>query len=462
MKKLLLSAAVLVATALSAQTTLLSDDFESGSGNWTFGGASDNNWIVNNSYTGFSGFILDTPFQPGNLQTNYLHIMNATACSFFSACNANFDTGAAANVTTDAGPFNTTGMASVTIDYIYLCAGQAGLSFGTLEYSTDGGSTWTVEAIYSGVSNWTTENTTNAAWDNQADLRFRFRWQNGAGGSDPAFAIDNVTITAMPGAPVNTITTTNDVSPASWCQGSDEVLTVNYTSTGAWNTANVFSIQLSDATGSFVSPTVIGTLASTAASGTVTGTVPGATPVGTGYRVRIVATDPSTNGSDNGSDLVINSLPNVAMTPFADMCEGDDLFTLTGGSPANGTYTGPGVTANVFDVSTAGVGTHTITYTYTDGNGCTNDATETITVDACSSIGELASSFTIYPNPSTSSFVIVGVNQIDELNLIDLSGRTVKTFNNDLTFDISSVPSGTYIVKFTSGADQYQTRLVIQ
>ena len=36
MKKLLLSAAVLVATALSAQTTLLSNDFESGSGNWTF------------------------------------------------------------------------------------------------------------------------------------------------------------------------------------------------------------------------------------------------------------------------------------------------------------------------------------------------------------------------------------------------------------------------------------------
>ncbi len=80
MKKLLLPAAVLVATALSAQTTLLSDDFESGLGNWTFGGVSDNNWIVNNSYTGFSGFILDTPFQPGNLQTNYLHIMNATAC----------------------------------------------------------------------------------------------------------------------------------------------------------------------------------------------------------------------------------------------------------------------------------------------------------------------------------------------------------------------------------------------
>jgi hypothetical protein len=34
-----------------------------------------------------------------------------------------------------------------------------------------------------------------------------------------------------------------------------------------------------------------------------------------------------------------------------------------------------------FDPSIAGVGTHTITYTYTDINGCTNSTTQNIVVN---------------------------------------------------------------------------------
>ncbi|HMT30627.1 MAG TPA: T9SS type A sorting domain-containing protein, partial [Bacteroidia bacterium] len=56
-------------------------------------------------------------------------------------------------------------------------------------------------------------------------------------------------------------------------------------------------------------------------------------------------------------------------------------------APAGGTYSGPGVTAGSFSAASAGIGTHTITYSYTDNNtGCTNTATKTIVVNNCNCV----------------------------------------------------------------------------
>jgi len=52
-----------------------------------------------------------------------------------------------------------------------------------------------------------------------------------------------------------------------------------------------------------------------------------------------------------------------------------NTVTLTGYSPSGGSWSGKGVTtAGVFSPSTAGNGSDTLTYTYTDGNGCTNSS----------------------------------------------------------------------------------------
>jgi hypothetical protein len=50
------------------------------------------------------------------------------------------------------------------------------------------------------------------------------------------------------------------------------------------------------------------------------------------------------------------------------------------GYPAGGTYSGPGVSGSNFNPSAAGVGTHSLTYTFTDPVGCTNSITRYITV----------------------------------------------------------------------------------
>lgn len=62
-------------------------------------------------------------------------------------------------------------------------------------------------------------------------------------------------------------------------------------------------------------------------------------------------------------------------------CEDSQPFKLSGGLPLGGTYSGLGVQNNIFDPALAGEGNHTITYSYTyDFDGCTNSATDEITV----------------------------------------------------------------------------------
>lgn len=94
----------------------------------------------------------------------------------------------------------------------------------------------------------------------------------------------------------------------SFCQGQN--ITISYTLANSCtfpNTPsnNVFSAQLSDAFGSFASPTTIGTVTSNT-SGTISANI-GNPAAGTGYRIRIVSSNPGSGviSADNGTDLSI-------------------------------------------------------------------------------------------------------------------------------------------------------------
>ncbi len=64
------------------------------------------------------------------------------------------------------------------------------------------------------------------------------------------------------------------------------------------------------------------------------------------------------------------------------VCIDESIFVLSGCTPIGGTYSGLGVINNHFKAETAGVGSHTITYVYTDEHGCTDSFTFAITVEA--------------------------------------------------------------------------------
>jgi hypothetical protein len=64
-------------------------------------------------------------------------------------------------------------------------------------------------------------------------------------------------------------------------------LTVNFTTTGTPLGSTSFVAELSDASGSFANPVVIGTLASDLASGSIAAEIPANTPAGAGYKIRV-------------------------------------------------------------------------------------------------------------------------------------------------------------------------------
>ena len=102
----------------------------------------------------------------------------------------------------------------------------------------------------------------------------------------------------------NTITTST-ITTTTYAAGA--TLSVPFTIAGGtvYNN-NIWTAQLSDATGSFTNPISLGTL-TTATAGTVSATLPSGTPNGTGYRIRVVGSQPSTNGTDNGTNLTITN-----------------------------------------------------------------------------------------------------------------------------------------------------------
>uniref|UniRef100_UPI0019820747 hypothetical protein n=1 Tax=Maribellus sediminis TaxID=2696285 RepID=UPI0019820747 len=79
--------------------------------------------------------------------------------------------------------------------------------------------------------------------------------------------------------------------------------------------------------------------------------------------------------------LLVYTSPTVTLSSFSPVCVDADAFALSGGAPGGGNYSGTGVSNGQFDPATAGVGTHTITYSYTDSDGCPNSATANITVN---------------------------------------------------------------------------------
>jgi len=90
------------------------------------------------------------------------------------------------------------------------------------------------------------------------------------------------------------------------------------------------------------------------------------------------------NGCINAESqsVIVNALPLVTFSGLSsEYCVDINAVTLTG-IPSGGVFSGNGITGNIFDPSSAGLGSHNITYTYTDGNGCTNDSVKSVLVNS--------------------------------------------------------------------------------
>ena len=459
MNKLLLCGALFAGLSANAQTTLFQDNFQAGTANWTLnGGTGSNQWIANNVYAGFSGFIDDTPSQPGTftggVNSTYLHITNNDICGMASICNANFDTGSSSNQSaTQTTPIVTTAYSNVTLDFWYLCAGSAGTSYGIVEYSTDGGTMWTAASSqYSGVTTWTNAVITLPAFNNQASLKFRFRWQNGGVGDDPAFSVDEVKITGTSGA--GATVSTGAITPTTYCLESLSI-NVPITVTGTVNAGNVYTVQLSNSSGSFASPTAVGTLASTSTGAiNLTANIPNGTPPGTGYRIRVDASNPATTGTDNGANLTFVAKPVISVNSVpanAVICSGSSAsLTASGANTYMWAPSGSLSSATGANVTATPTSTQVYTVIGTIPAGCSDTLNFTVTVENCAGLEEASlGDFELYPNPANQEVILNfgELKGIQTVSILDLAGRTVlSTTGTSTTIDVSSLESGKYFL----------------
>lgn len=120
--------------------------------------------------------------------------------------------------------------------------------------------------------------------------------------------------------------TTGTVSPTTFCPGQS--VSVPYTKFHTANPGNVFTAQLSNASGSFASPVTIGTLTTTG-DGTISATIPPGTASGTGYRIRVIGSDPVIGGTDNGSNLTVENNMVAPSTYGQFICVGGGSASVT-------------------------------------------------------------------------------------------------------------------------------------
>ena len=153
--------------------------------------------------------------------------------------------------------------------------------------------------------------------------------------------------------------------------------------------------------------------------------------------------------------LVVNPLPTVTLALFSSVCDTAGIINLSGGSPAGGTYSGTSVSNNTFN-TTIGIGSYPISYSYTNLNGCSSNASQNISVISCagSEIVDLKENgIILYPNPTSDAFTVETIEDLNGKSFIihDVSGRVLSTgklVGNKTTIQVSSLSTGSYYLNF--------------
>jgi PKD repeat protein len=186
------------------------------------------------------------------------------------------------------------------------------------------------------------------------------------------------------------------------------------------------------------------------------------------YDVELEVSDGSNSATHFIEDyMVVLITPPAMLLPFDDVCDTDPSFMLTGGSPAGGVYSGTGVSNGYFDPAVAGLGTHTITYTYTASNGCENSAEQTLFVDECTGLEEAGeNSFQVYPNPTSGEFEIsffsAGDASIQVFNILGMKVAQFISYGNgsiQQKVNIGNHENGIYFVYINTGSETWVKKI---
>lgn len=305
-----------------------------------------------------------------------------------------------------------------------------------------------------------------------------------------------------PGAPTPPVIA---ASSAVLCPGSTITLTSSYSSGNTWSegsltpaitvsAAGTYTVSVSNAGCVSTSEPMIITAATpftvnagsdqsvcAGTSVTLTGTSSGASVLGWNNGVQngisfvpggtttytLTGTDASGCQNTDQVTVTVNANPTVSLGALSQVCTYTPAFTLTGGSPAGGNYTGTGVSSGNFNPASSGAGTFLITYSYMDGNGCSGTAQSNIVVDECLSLPEQdKEQLIVYPNPTSGMVVLVSDVPYQSVEVIDAAGRIVwklepGSFEKEQVIDLTAISNGQYVLQVKTQSNIHNYNLVV-
>jgi hypothetical protein len=295
-------------------------------------------------------------------------------------------------------------------------------------------------------------------------------------------------------APLNSIAT-GMISPLSYFQNA--TINIPYTVTGSYYAGNIFTAQLSNSTGSFAVPTIIGTLTS-GTSGTINGLIPIGSPAGTAYRIRVISSTPAVTGNDNGQNITIYTLT-------CDVPSG--LFTSNIKSTSVKTNWNATTAANKYKVRYRISGTSTWTNISASNNGkklinlssgttydwqvqsiCNTlglgksewSVLQNFTTNALRMYASTETAFEVYPNPVTAFTTITfSLNQPENvaIRLFSIEGKEIGSivdasyaagnhkvnfFNNFQSNTSASLAAGIYFIQFKTNKEMVTRKVILE
>ena len=259
--------------------------------------------------------------------------------------------------------------------------------------------------------------------------------------------------------------------------------TVAYTTNDTLTNSNVFTVELSDASGSFANPYVLNTVTDSV-GGSMLCYLPYNLPNGAGYRYRVVSSLPHFASKDNGFDISVggpvvnvtvspnNILPSVQTVTFTATVTNAgaapltyqwyvDNMPITGATNATFT-TNSYVDLDSFSVRVAAATGFTCNVGYSPYTTMHIDTTISTSVNNTNMTSVHISTA---PNPNKGSFTIEGINH-NEAAVVEIyttTGSKVYTQTVSGNSAVSTdLPSGMYLLRVTQASTTTVLKMMIE
>jgi hypothetical protein len=165
----------------------------------------------------------------------------------------------------------------------------------------------------------------------------------------------------------------------------------------------------------------------------------------------------------------VNPLPTCSIVPVGPFCLEDAAVVLQG-LPAGGTFSGTGVSGNVFTPSLSLPGNVSLLYQYTDANNCKDTSLISVMISECVGLSEenkQEASVLVYPHPANDWIHVHSNNsEIGTIRIFDLNGKEVfyerlADKSTHHVINIEALASGVYSMMVSLGELTISSKLCL-